>query len=167
MPATRRRQMKPKPTALAKAVDLLALQDHSEAKLREKLRARGYDRGEVDAALDTLKARRYIDDGRVAARQFARMYGEKSLSVRQIVQKLRQRGFGDDSITGSIPEDSDERDRGVAIRLLAAKFRAAAADADRDRMRQYLYRRGFPYAVCNRAVKEFLDHDHDTSNDGQ
>lgn len=150
--------MRPKPTALAKAVDLLATQDHSEAKLRDKLRSRGYGGDEIDDALETLKARQYVNDERVVARQFAYMYDEKLLSVRQIVQKLRQRGFDECLITPCVPENSDERDCRVAILLLTAKFRRHT-DVDRDKLRQYLYRRGFAYAVCDHAVKEFANDD--------
>ena len=45
-----RQKTKSNKTALVQAVDLLARQEHSTQKLREKLRQRGYEEEEIEAA---------------------------------------------------------------------------------------------------------------------
>ena len=56
-----RRRVKEKPTALVKAVDLLAQQEHSEARLREKLIRRDYAAEEIDEAVTRLKEKHYLN----------------------------------------------------------------------------------------------------------
>ena len=80
------RTPKRKPPALEKAVELLAAQEHSEARLRWKLTRRGYDGEEIDTAVDRLRSRRYLDDEAACAREFAHLYEESTMSLRQIEQ---------------------------------------------------------------------------------
>ena len=57
-------------TALMYAVDLLARQEQSSNKLREKLRRKGYEEEEIEAALLRLEEKHYLNDGDACARQF-------------------------------------------------------------------------------------------------
>ena len=144
----------PKPTALQKAVELLAAQDHSTAKLTEKLARRGYEPDEIAAAVARLSEKRYLDDEAVCQRQFRYMYEESRLSLRQIVEKLRQRGFPGEIIEACRPEDSREREEAVALACLRAKFRAPAPA---EKWKVFLYRRGFDMAVCEAAAAAFRE----------
>ena len=123
-----RTTQKPKPTALEKAVALLARQEQSSAKLREKLRQRDYAPEEIDAAIARLKERRYLNDEEACARQYQKLYEETGMSVRQIEQKLLTRGFPSSLIRASAPKEAgrDERDLGAALRSLRSRFHAAA-----------------------------------------
>ena len=143
---------KPKPTALQKAVELLAAQDHSTAKLKEKLVRRGYGTDEIDAAVARLTEKRYLDDEVVCRRQFQYMYEDGRLSLRQIMEKLRQRGFPREVIEACRPEDSQEREEAVALSCLRMKFRAPAPA---EKWKVFLYRRGFDMAVCEAAAAAF------------
>ncbi len=150
------RRTKPKPTALEKAVELLAVQDHSKRRLSEKLRLRGYEAEEIEAAVARLEERHFLDDEATCARMFERLYEEGVMSVRQIEQKLLQRGFPSSVVRASAPEDDDRetREQNAAIRALRSRFRAAAPTV---KMKQFLYRRGFSYGICNAATEAFLD----------
>ncbi len=151
-----RTTQKPKPTALEKAVALLARQEQSSAKLREKLRQRGYAPEEIDAAIARLEERHYLNDEEACARQYQKLYEETGMSVRQIEQKLLTRGFPSSLVRASAPKEAgrDERDLDAALRSLRSRFHAAAP---RTKMKQFLYRRGFSYGICDSATSAFLE----------
>ena len=156
MRARTTQKQKPKPTALGKAVELLARQEQSSAKLREKLRRRDYASDEIDAAISRLEERHYLNDEESCARQYQKLYEESAMSVRQIEQKLLTRGFPSSLVRASAPkgEGRDERELNAAIRSLRSRFRAAAP---RAKMKQFLYRRGFSYGTCDSATSAFLE----------
>ena len=68
-------------TALVTAVDYLARQAHSEKKLREKLQRKGFPQEEIDAAIERLIERKYLDDADLCAQQF--MYLFRAADFRQ------------------------------------------------------------------------------------
>ena len=110
-------------TALITAVDYLARQAHSEKKLREKLQRKGFPQEEIDAAIERLIERKYLDDADLCAQQFMYLYNESRYSVRQIFVKLMQRGFDKELIRSAVPPDTAEREAAVAERVLAMKFK--------------------------------------------
>ncbi len=131
------------------------MQDHSEKRLREKLRLRGYEADEIDEAVRRLTEKRYLDDEAVCARACRRMMEESALSARQIVQTLMRRGFSGAAIAAAMPDgaERDERELSAAAAALRARFRAAAP---REKMKRFLYRRGFGCGACEAAVRAFL-----------
>ena len=110
-------------TALMKATELLARQEQSSNRLRQKLLARKYDAEEIDAAITALTERNYLNDAESCRRQFEYLYAEEKLSVRQICSKLIQRGFGSAFVKSLIPADSDEHDLKAARRAFEKNFR--------------------------------------------
>ena len=147
-------QGKPQKTALIYASDLLARQEQSSARLREKLRRKGYEEEEADKAIACLAERGYLDDAAACARQFRFLYEDSRQSVRQICAKLMQRGFPSGIVRECVPQDMDERETGAAKRSLEIKFRPSA---DRRKMQAYLYRRGFDSDIVRAAVDAFAD----------
>ena len=147
-----RRPRKPKKTALMTAVDLLARQEQSEKKLREKLLRKGYAEEEVQQAVNRLEEMRYLNDANACARQFEFLYNESRSSVRQICVKLMQRGFESSLVKDCIPSDTFEREKAAALRVLALKFKPAA---DRQKMMANLYSKGFDSSAIRAAVAEF------------
>lgn len=141
---------KPAKTALIAAVDILARQEYSEAKLYEKLARKGYRDEEIEGAIARLKERRYLNDAEACARQFAFLYTESRNSVRQICLKLRQRGFTKEDIDACKPRDTYEREKQAALRVLALKY---PHDADRQKMMANLYQKGFEAGTARDAVE--------------
>lgn len=150
---------KPEPTALAKAVELLARQEQSSKVLRRKLLERGYDEAEVDAALATLTEKKYLNDADACASQFEILYAEGNLSVRQICAKLIQRGFEPDDIEKLIPADTYEHELRAASKALEKKF--SEKIPDRLKIRQHLATKGFSSEIISAAAEKFLDGDGD------
>ena len=152
----RKKPERPKPSALAKAVELLAGQEHSKRRLTEKLRVRGYEEEEIDGAVERLEERHYLNDEAACARAYQRFYEDGAMSCRQIEQKLLTRGFPPALVRASAPQDPDrdEREKKAAIRSLRGKFHGPPQT---EKMKQFLYRRGFSYEVCDAAVEAFLE----------
>jgi len=147
-----RHSRKPKKTALMYAVDLLARQEQSENRLREKLRRKGYEDEAIDEAIHRLIDRHYLNDEEACARQFELLYHESRSSVRQIVLKLRQRGFDASVVKSCIPADTFEREKAAALRVLVLKFKPSA---ERQKMMTNLYSKGFEVSVIRAAVEAF------------
>ena len=139
-------------TALMYAVDLLARQEQSSNKLREKLRRKGYEDEEIEAALLRLEERHYLNDEDACARQFRFLYEESRNSVKQICVKLMQRGFDSSLVRDCVPQDIYEREAQAALRCLSVRFKPSA---DRAKMMASLYRKGFEGAAIQSAVEEF------------
>ena len=146
------RHRRPKKTALMTAVDILARQEQSEQKLREKLARKGYEPEEIQQAIERLIEKHYLNDADACARQFAFLYEESRSSVRQISIKLRQRGFDAALIRACIPSDIFEREQAAALRVLAMKFKPSA---DRQKMMANLYSKGFDSSAIRAAVTAF------------
>lgn len=143
---------KPTKTALVTAVDILARQEYSEQKLREKLQRKGYEEEEIDAAIRRLVEKHYLDDAAACQRQFDFLYQESRKSVRQICLKLQQRGFERSLIRDCVPQDTYEREKEAAMRVLSLKFKPSA---DRQKMLASLYRSGFDSSALQAAVTEY------------
>ena len=143
-------------TALEKAVALIAQRDYSEKRLREKLRFGGFGEEETDGAIERLKAEKYLDDERTCKEAFARMYEEGRESLREIRRKLSARGFSEDLIERSAPTDGDAggREEQAALSVLRKKFKKAAP---REKIKAFLYRRGFSYDTCVKATDAFFE----------
>ena len=139
-------------TALQYATDLLARQEQSTARLREKLRRKGYEEEETEAALLYLTEKHYLDDAETCARQFEFLYHESKSSVRQIRLKLQQRGFEASLIRDCIPKDTYEREKAAARRVLSLKYKKTA---DPRKMMANLYQKGFALDAARAAVEEF------------
>ena len=152
------RPRRPRKTALMAAVDLLARQEQSEQKLREKLARKGYEPDEIDKAIERLIEKHYLNDADACARQFEFLYQESRSSVRQITIKLRQRGFDSALIRVCIPTDTFEREKAAALRVLALKFKPSA---DRQKMMANLYSKGFDSSAIRAAAAEFAANDTD------
>lgn len=157
----KQRQPRAEKTALVQAVDLLARQEHSTAKLREKLKRRGYEDDEITAAVERLTERGYLNDEAACAREFQYFYEDSRLSVRQISLKLVQRGFDAALVRQCVPEDIFERELTAARRCLAIKF---ARPAEPQKLQQYLYTRGFGGQV-RRAAMEHFTAEHESEED--
>ena len=137
-------------SVLAKAAELLARQEESSQRLREKLLLRGYESGEIEEAIGYLQKKHYLDDEAACKHQFSYLYEESSESVRRICAKLMQRGFRADMVASCVPDDTVEREREAAKKQLRRKSRQAVPS---DRLKQYLFRRGFRISDIEAVVQ--------------
>lgn len=147
----RGRQARPR-TIMMRAVDYLSRREHSRLELRRKLLG-GLSEGEtpddVDAVLDDLQRRGYLDNARYAqsrVRSRAARYGN-----RRLAGELAMMGVERETIAESLGEAGDEYERARALWL--RRFGRRPADRrERDRQVRFLAARGFGFDVIGRLV---------------
>ena len=140
-------------TLLMRGVDALSRRDYSRLELERKL-GRGLREGEgaeeLEAALDVLQKRGYLDDGRYAksrVRARAARYGNRRLAA-----ELAMMGVASDEIKESLKEAGSEYERALA--LWRKKFGAPPEDRKaRDKQVRYLASRGFDFDVISRVIE--------------
>lgn len=123
-------------------MDLLARREHSLAELRDKLAARAFEPGEIEAALAQLSHDGLADDTRFVEAFIASRIRKGHGPIR-IRAELLQRGIDGDAATRALAEGHDWR--ALARDVRAARFGATPPKEFRDRARQFrfLEYRGF------------------------
>lgn len=147
-----RKPLKIERTALICATDILSRQDHSEARLRQKLTSKEYPEDEINAAIEKLKKYNYLNDQRSCENQFDIMYRSNRYSVKHICFKLVKLGFDSNLVESCKPEDCDEHDKKVAELLLQSKFKTIS---ENKKMWNFLAAKGFDYSSISFAVNKF------------
>lgn len=131
--------------ALAKAYDYLSRRPHSEAELRQKLARKDYEAANIEAVVNHLAERKYLDD-----EAFAKLWIEQRGSARGerlLRQELRQKGVDAAVISKVLMERETGNDplatsREVALRRYA-RLKNESWNVVYARLSGYLSRRGF------------------------
>ena len=144
--------------ARAAALTLASRRDYTARELTDKLTDRGFDAETIASALDDLRARRVVDDARVAAAFVRTSAGVKGRGRIRIARELKARGVASDVITAALA-NIEKADELAAIRRILArkKWTAGAPLAARQRMYRHLLGRGFPADLIGRALGRHED----------
>ena len=144
-----RRPSSSEQTPLHYAYGLLARGDYSAARLREKLRGKGFTSQAVTETLDTLRERGHLNDARLAC-GLAERFQKQGFGRCGVWAKLRQRGLTDDVIAPALSEWEEGTDISIAEQLIQRRFPAAALEEPKARARAYrfLVRRGYSASVA-------------------
>ena len=135
-----------RPSAYAKAVDLLARRAHFSAELRAKLTRRGYPGEEVEEAISRLRGHGYLDD-LAAARDFvAGRLAREPLGRRRLAADLARRGAPEEVVSAVLDEVLPDDDR-AAARTAADTWLARRRNPSKPALARYLERRGFSAAA--------------------
>jgi SOS response regulatory protein OraA/RecX len=146
-----------RPSAYAKAVDLLSRRAHFSAQLRDKLARRGYPPEEVEEALARLARHGYLDD-RAAARDFAAgRLAREPLGRRRLAADLARRGAPEEVVAEVLDELLPGDDRAAARDFAAGRL--AREPLGRRRLAADLARRGAPEEVVAEVLDEILPGD--------
>lgn len=135
------------------ALRYLDYRPRSQSELEDRLRRRGFDKETIEAVIARLREQGLVDD-----LAFARFWQEnrQSFSPRSrwlVRRELKAKGVADEVIE-KVMADVDEEDG--AYRAAIAKARSlSAADYEgfRQRLGEYLKRRGFAYGVIKNTLK--------------
>ncbi|MDQ5984593.1 MAG: Regulatory protein RecX [Syntrophus sp. SKADARSKE-3] len=137
---------------------LLALRDRSEGELRQKLKGKGYDDGQIDTLLAEFKALGYINDASYTARQALYLAREKLYGNRRIETYLLNKGISRSDIRQALDKIRLEFPEPEAIRrLIGKKWKGqpvANDDKEMRRLAQHLIGKGYSPAL----IFETLDH---------
>ena len=95
--------------AFNKASDLLALRDHSEKELLQKLRQKGFADG-AEEAMEKLKSYGYLDDSRFALRFAQELQRVKHYGKKRIEQELYRKGVSREVVSDTLEQLSFDED---------------------------------------------------------
>lgn len=163
---------KPLKPILETATAILARREHSTMELRRKLGLKGYPKPEIEALLQTLTEKNYLNDARYAeARARSRAHHSKWGQGR-IRQELAQQGVAKETAAQTLAELSETEDwLATATKLIQRRFpqplptletadpslgRAEAAKAfqqEKARRIAFLTRRGFTLQQSLQALQ--------------
>ena len=147
---------RPERSCQDQALRLLAARAHFRRELGTKLLSRGYEAAEVEATLDRLAQRGWIDDA-AAVRSFVATKQEREgWGKARLRAELQRRGAAAEAIDEALAAVADE-DELMLAREAAARWRARGSrdrgPAGRAALARHLDRRGF----SRRTVLGVLD----------
>jgi regulatory protein len=131
----------------------LGYRPRSEAELRERLGRRGFPREYIDAVIDKLREQGLLDD-----LAFAQFWVENRAAFRPRSRgltrsELRKKGVAEEAIRQAVGE-MDETEAAYRAALGRARRLSRLEYPEfRQRLGEFLRRRGFTYETINRAVK--------------
>jgi len=135
-------------TIKMKAVELLAMREHSVGELRQKLQRRSYDPDVIEEVLEELQRLDYVNDDRFAEvwiRSRIRRHPEgPALLMAGLVKKGVSRSTAEDAIRQADINIEELLERAVE------KYSRGAVDS--ERLIRKLVRKGFSYGDVKRAV---------------
>jgi regulatory protein len=138
-----------------RALRALAAREHSRAELARKLAAHVGEGDDLDAVLDELSAKGFLDDQR-AADALAHRRGAK-LGTARVVQELKAKGMEAAAIE-SAQEQLRATELERAQEVWRRKFGEQAKDAaERGKQMRFLMQRGFSSEVVRRVLAGSLE----------
>ncbi len=146
----------PPEKALIRCEELCARAERCEHELREKMRTWRIDSRDIDAIINSLTTRRFLDDSRFA-RAFVRdKYRFARWGRRRIAMALRQKRIDSDVIDEALEEINQDEYTAVLRSLLKAK--AAHMDRplsydDRVKLFRFAVARGFETQLISSMLK--------------
>ena len=140
-------------SAKARAVRIVSATAVSEKELRRRLRQKGEDAAQADAAVDWLKELGALDDGalakRVAQQAYAKGYGPDR--IRQaLYQKNIPQEYWDEAMAG-LEDNPDAIDRFLRQRLNGA----APDQKEKQKITDALRRRGFGWEAIRQGFRRY------------
>lgn len=131
----------------------LGYRPRSEAELRDRLRRRGFLAEHIDAAVAKLRERGLLDDA-----AFARFWAEnratfKPRSRSLTRRELRQKGVPEDVVREAVNEIDEAESAYRAAATKASRLTALEYPELRQRLGDFLRRRGFTYSVIDQTIR--------------
>ena len=147
-------------TPRSAALALLSRRDYTSTELESRLIDKGFDQDAARAAIADLRARRIVDDARVAAAHVRTAGRVKGRGRLRIARELKARGLSRDMVDEALRavEPGDEL---AAIRKILDRKRwpAHPTRAERQKMYRHLMGRGFPSDLISKALGGRFDND--------
>jgi regulatory protein len=149
----------------AAALRLLAGREMSTARVRERLRSRGFPDDLIDETVERLARAGILDDLRAAQAAARTMVTVRQRGRHRVGRELEQLGFTKETAldaTQSAFADADER--AVLDKVVASKLRGRRSISDPAAYRRLfaaLLRRGFPADLIRTALRPYWGHGHE------
>ncbi len=146
--------MQPKGRALDRALRSLAMRDHSEREIVDKLTRAGYDEREIAEAMAALAQHNLVND-EAFARQWTSARARRGLGPRRIAWELREKGIQSETRDAALAEIDEDAMLEAATALAAQHLRRGDENAKR-RALAALSRRGYGYDTAKQAIQRAL-----------
>jgi len=156
-----------KQRCLNSGLRFLAYRPRSEAETRERLKKKGFAEGEIEKSIEHLKRLDLLNDA-----AFARYWKEnrdsfKPRGQRLLKAELRQKGLAAPVIEAAVETTDEEEGAYRAAARKAVSLSALEFPEFRRRLGSFLQRRGFDFAVSNRAVKRLWEERTAAADEGE
>lgn len=145
--------------AVATALNILKLREHTAFELTQKLEQRGYGQDEIEDALAQCRAWNYLDDERAAA-ILARTLLRKGNGLQKIAYELKKRrvaGTIINKIMTELAADTDQQ--AAALALTRKKFLPETTYPEIQRQKgkiyRYLQNKGYTAEVIHEVFSGF------------
>lgn len=142
--------------ALIRCEELCARAERCEHELREKMRAWHIDPRDIEAIINSLTTRRFLDDSRFA-RAFVRdKYRFAHWGRRRIAMALRQKRIDSDVIDEALEEINQDEYTAVLRSLLKAKaahMERPLSYEDRMKLLRFAVARGFETQLVSSLLR--------------
>lgn len=141
-----------------KAYKFLGYKARSEKEVRDKLTKENYPQEIIDRIIELFKHYNYINDENYTKAYINNRIKFKPQAKRMLKYELAQKGIDSDTIENIIDSSNiDETD--IAINLLQKKLKNKKDidQKEKQRIYNYMLRRGFDYETINKAFKEVLN----------
>lgn len=144
----------PERSAKQVAVKLLARREHSASEIRQKLKQRGFAKGEIDAVLEELQLEGWQSDERYAE-AYVRGRRLKGYGPIRIGLELKERGV-DEAVYSGCLQLSDAHWLDTLRDEYRRKFHGIAIVdfVDKAKRMRYLQYRGFPLDAIHKVMDE-------------
>lgn len=145
--------MKTQKDAIKKAMDYLAMRDHSRSELRMKLSKYDFLPDDIESALNHVESSGWLLPPQALAEKVADQLHRKKKSHYYIVKYLQQKQLP------PVPRDSDlELEK--ALSLLEGRFSPLSKPTtlDKKQIMVFLRNRGFDHETIQRVVNEASGH---------
>ncbi len=140
--------------AYTRALDLLARRARSAWELRDYLKRKSYEPEVIDATIQRLAERGYVDDEAFARSWVQSRRQLKSVSRRRLTAELRQKRIADDVIETVMEEDRQATDEREVLRDLIARKRLQTRYQDDQKLLAYLVRQGYDYEAIKTVMAD-------------
>jgi regulatory protein len=149
--------------AYLSALRILKFRFNSEAELRRKLRAKKFEKPDIDAAVEQLRKEKWIDDERFAE-SFARAKASKKLGANRIVRELEAAGVTEEiakrAVAGNVDKDRErehlvklyERRAQMLVRKHGEEY--LATREGRAKLTSFLLSKGYDSSDVSLVLRE-------------
>ena len=141
--------------AFNKASDLLAMRDHSEKELLQKLRQKGFADG-AEEAVEKLKGYGYLDDSRFALRFAQELQRVKHYGKKRIEQELFRKGVSRAVVSDTLEQLEFEED--ALVQLIERKYlRQLDTEKGVQKTVAALQRMGYSFGEIRDALRQLQE----------
>lgn len=139
-----------------KALELLSLRDHAAGELYTKLLQKGYQKVAIEAAIEYLQGKNYLNDERFISLFMKELVERKRLGPAKIREKLYQRGLHSDLINEHLNYYDHETQVANCHYHLLKKFKTPIFENREDKAKavRYLQAKGFAWDVISVVLSD-------------